>query len=80
MSGLLHALTWTLLQVFMMREGSAEDGVSSGDGVTPEQGLRLYKLVARNAMDVQEIDVQTTLDRDTLKSALADLLETSVTA
>ena len=65
-------------QVFMMREGSSDEAMTSEEGMSLEEGVRVYKLVARNSLDVQEIDVQTTLDRDTLKSVLADLLDTSV--
>ena len=59
----------------MMRDAASEDGTGSD-----EEGLRSYKLVARSSLDVQEIDVQATLDRDTMKAVLADLLEASVAA
>ncbi len=59
----------------MMRDAASEDGVA-----LVEEGLHSYKLVARSSLDVQEINVRATLDRETMKAVLADLLEATVAA
>ena len=59
----------------MMRDDASE----AGAGPT-EEGLHSYKLVARSSLDVQELDVRATLDRETMKAVLADLLEATVAA
>ena len=63
-------------QVFMMRDAASE----AGAGPAEQEGLHSYKLVARSSLDVQEIDVRATLDRETMKAVLADLLEASIAA
>ncbi len=60
----------------MMRDAASEASAIPAE----DEGLHGYKLVARSSLDVQEIDVQATLDRETMKAVLADLLEATVAA
>ena len=60
------------LQVFMAREGG-ETGMS---GTAKEGGPKRYTLLARARNEVQEIEVESGLDREEMKRALGLALST----